>query len=82
VTKNNSDRITIIFWAQDVGEWDPLRLGAKPQRGGGAHHSVPIYDRYVDNVMTLYRLRRRSGHSPDYTMYMYHTHSRINTKYL
>jgi mannosyltransferase OCH1-like enzyme len=26
--------------------------------------------------------QRWSGHSPDYTMYMYHTRSRINTKYL
>jgi hypothetical protein len=31
-----------------------------------AHHSVLISDRYVDNTMTLCRLRRRSGRPPDY----------------
>jgi hypothetical protein len=29
--------------------------------GGTTHHSVRIYVRYVDNMMTLYRLRRPSG---------------------
>jgi hypothetical protein len=32
-----------------------------------AHHSVQIYVRYVDNTMTLYRLRRPSGRLLDYT---------------
>jgi len=31
------------------------------------HHSVRIYVRYVDNTMTLCRLRRPSGRPPDYT---------------
>ena len=38
------------------------------------HHSVPICDRYVDNMMALYHLRCPSGHLLDYTMYMYYTH--------
>ena len=46
-----------------------------------AHHSVPIPDRYVDNTMTLYRLRRPSGRPPDNTKYMYYTRRRINTEY-
>ena len=33
-------------------------------------HLVQIYDRYVDNIMTLYRLRRPSGRPPDCTQYM------------
>jgi hypothetical protein len=32
-----------------------------------SHHSVPIYDRYVDYTMTLCRLRCLSGHPPDCT---------------
>jgi len=35
------------------------------QRG----HSVQIHVRYVDNTMTLYRLRRLSGRPADYTLY-------------
>jgi hypothetical protein len=31
-------------------------------------HSVQISDGYVDNMMTLYRLRRPSGRPPDYTL--------------
>ncbi len=33
----------------------------------GAHHSVRIYDSNVDNIETLYRLRRVSGRPADYT---------------
>ena len=32
---------------------------------GRSHHSVRISVRYVDNMMTLYRLRRPSGRPPD-----------------
>ena len=32
-----------------------------------AHHSVQIYIRYVDNIMTLYFLRCPSGHLLNYT---------------
>ena len=32
-----------------------------------AHHSVRIYDSNVDNIETLYRLRRVSGRPADYT---------------
>ena len=31
------------------------------------HHSVLIYNRYTDNIKTLYRLRRASGRPPDST---------------
>ena len=33
-------------------------------------HSVQISDGYVDNMMTLYCLRRPSGRPPDDTKYM------------
>jgi hypothetical protein len=36
-------------------------------------HSVQIHDRDVDNIMTLYRLRRASGRPPDCTQYMCYT---------
>jgi len=32
-----------------------------------AHHSVRISDSNMDNIMTLYRLRRASGRPPDCT---------------
>jgi hypothetical protein len=59
------------FWL--LGTSSHMVTSARTFQDASSHHSVPIYDRYVDNVMTLYRLRRRSGHPPDYTMYMYHT---------
>jgi hypothetical protein len=31
------------------------------------HHSVRISDSNMDNIMTLYRLRRASGRPPDCT---------------
>ena len=36
-------------------------------KGWNAHHSVQISIRYVDNMMTLYRLRHPSGRLPDDT---------------
>ena len=44
--------------------------------------SVQICDRYADNTMTLYRLRRPSGCPPDYTQYMYNTGQRNDIQYM
>jgi hypothetical protein len=41
-------------------------VGASTNYPAFPHHSVRIYVRYVDNTMTLYRLRRRNGRPPDY----------------
>jgi len=50
------------------GEFESMMLEYKateePAYGG---HSVQISDGYVDNMMTLYRLRRPSGRPPDDT---------------
>jgi hypothetical protein len=35
----------------------------------GRGHSVQIYIRNIDNIMTLYGLRRLSGRPPYYTLY-------------
>ena len=37
------------------------------QQDGGGGHSVQISDGYVDNMMTLYRLRHPSGRLLNYT---------------
>ena len=50
--------------------------------GWVSHHSVRISDRYVDNTMTLYRLRRPSGRPPDYTLYLYYTGRRNDIQYV
>ena len=56
-----------------LNEWKALTKTFKckaVERAGQAclpHHSVRIYVRYVDNTMTLCRLRRPSGRPPDYT---------------
>ena len=42
-------------------------------------HSVQICDRYVDNIMALYGLRRASGRPPDCTWYMYNMYRRNNS---
>ena len=41
--------------------------GRRGWRGGGSHHSVRISDGNVDNIVTLYRLRRASGRPLDRT---------------
>jgi hypothetical protein len=38
-----------------------------PDYAPSSHHSVRIQVRYVDNIKTLYRLRRASGRPPDCT---------------
>jgi hypothetical protein len=42
-----------------------MRFVLNTNEEGG--HSVQISDGYVDNMMTLYRLRRPSGRPPDDT---------------
>ena len=47
-----------------------------------SHHSVRISDRYVDNTLTLYRLRRHSGRLADYTLYLCYTGRRNDIQYV
>jgi len=45
-----------------------MRNGVEGQtKGQSGGHSVQISDGYVDNMMTLYRLRRPSKRPLDYT---------------
>jgi hypothetical protein len=52
-------------------QWGCRLLGllAEVGGGGGSHHSVQISDSNIDNMKTLYRLRRLSGRPLDYTLY-------------
>jgi hypothetical protein len=47
-----------------------------------AHHSVLISDSYVDNMMTLYCLRRQNGRPPNYIWYMYYTGRQKGIQYM
>jgi hypothetical protein len=51
-------------------------------QAGVAHHSVLIFDSYVDNTMTLYCLRCQNGRPPDYIWYMYYTGWRKGIQYV
>ena len=44
--------------------------------------SVKISDRYGDNTLTLYRLRRPSGRPADYTLYLCYTGQRNDIQYV
>ena len=57
----------ILILQMPIGRTDHRSFHAR------THHSVQIHDRYVDNIMTLYRLRRASGRPPDCTQYMCYT---------
>ena len=54
-------------------------MGRVPFVGG---HSVQISNGYVDNMMTLYRLRRPSRRPPDYTQYMFSMGRRTDIQYM
>ena len=56
--------------SDNVSKYDPFdddETLSEDEEGGTSHHSVRISVRYVDNMMTLYCLRRPSGRLPDDT---------------